>query len=105
VHHLKPLGRQGEIDLAQARDIAPWMRETGNEANLDRIRAYVKDDRNCLCRCFGHESRGGGPPETALVQINTAFETMRDGGNALSAAYYGRQLPRARAIFARLRGQ
>jgi uncharacterized pyridoxal phosphate-containing UPF0001 family protein len=43
--------------------------------------------------------------ETALVQINTAFETMRDGGNALSAAYYGRQLSRARAIVARLRGR
>jgi hypothetical protein len=37
------------------------MRETGNEANLDRIRAYVKDDRNCLCRCFGGEGCGGGP--------------------------------------------
>src|SRR5262249_61751539 len=37
---------------------------------------------------------------TALSQINTAFETMRDGGDARRAAYYERQLPRARAIVA-----
>jgi hypothetical protein len=42
---------------------------------------------------------------TALSQINTAFETMRDGGDARSAAYYEQQLPRARALVARLRGQ
>ena len=43
--------------------------------------------------------------ETALSQINAAFETMRDGGNAPSAAYYEQQLPRARAIVARLGGR
>jgi tetratricopeptide (TPR) repeat protein len=42
--------------------------------------------------------------ETALNQINTAFETMRDGGRP-NAAYYEQQLPRARAIVARLRGR
>src|SRR5262249_47393098 len=43
--------------------------------------------------------------ETALSQINTAFETMRDGGHAADAAYYERQLPRARALVARLGGR
>jgi tetratricopeptide (TPR) repeat protein len=43
--------------------------------------------------------------ETALSQINTAFETMRDGGDAANAAYYEQQLPRARVLVARLRGQ
>jgi hypothetical protein len=43
--------------------------------------------------------------KTALSQINAAFETMRDGGNAPRAAYYEQQLPRARAIVARLRGR
>jgi tetratricopeptide (TPR) repeat protein len=43
--------------------------------------------------------------KTALSQIDAAFETMRDGGNAPRAAYYERQLPRARALVARLRGQ
>jgi hypothetical protein len=43
--------------------------------------------------------------ETALSQINTAFETMRDGGHAPYAADYEQQLPRARALVARLRGK
>ena len=52
------------------------------------------------------ERRGDvGMAETALSQIKVASEIMRDGGNAPSAAYYEQQLPRARAIVARLRGQ
>jgi tetratricopeptide (TPR) repeat protein len=43
--------------------------------------------------------------ETALSRINAAFETMRDGGHAPSAASYERLLPRARALVARLRGR
>jgi tetratricopeptide (TPR) repeat protein len=42
---------------------------------------------------------------TALSQISKAVETMRNGGNAPSAAFYEQQLPRARAIVARLRGR
>jgi hypothetical protein len=66
-------------------------------------------------RSFGNEGvalmllaerrRDAAIAETALSQINTAFETMRDGGHAPNAAYYERQLPRARALVARLRGQ
>jgi hypothetical protein len=41
--------------------------------------------------------------ETALSQINTAFEMMRDGGDAPHASGYERWLPRARAIVAQLR--
>jgi hypothetical protein len=41
--------------------------------------------------------------ETALSQINMAFETLRDGGHAQNAAYYERQLPTARAVVERLR--
>jgi hypothetical protein len=49
--------------------------------------------------------RDAAMAKTALSQINAAIETMRDGGNAPSAAYYEQQLPRARAIVARLRAQ
>ena len=35
--------------------------------------------------------------ETALSQITTAFETMRDGGDARSAEYFESQLPKARS--------
>jgi hypothetical protein len=43
--------------------------------------------------------------ESALDQINTVFETMRDGGHVSHAAIFGQALPMARAIVARLRGQ
>jgi tetratricopeptide (TPR) repeat protein len=43
--------------------------------------------------------------KNALSQINTAFETMRRDGHAPNAAYYEHQLPRARALVARLRGR
>jgi hypothetical protein len=42
--------------------------------------------------------------ETAYDQINIAFETMRDSGDASSAEYYETQLPTALALVARLRG-
>jgi tetratricopeptide (TPR) repeat protein len=52
------------------------------------------------------ERRGdAGMAESALGQINTAFETMRDGGIPHTAAYLEQQLLKARAIVARLRGQ
>jgi len=47
--------------VTYASDIAAWPCEAGDEANLHRVRADANDDRNCLCRCFGRESRGGGP--------------------------------------------
>jgi tetratricopeptide (TPR) repeat protein len=51
--------------------------------------------------------RRGDPAiaETALSQINAAFETMREGGHGPNAAFYEGQLPKARALVARLRGQ
>jgi hypothetical protein len=62
---------------------------------------------------FGHEGvtlmalaerRGDAAmAEAALSQINTAFEAMRDGGEARFAEYYEGQLPKARALVARLR--
>jgi len=83
----------GEALKERTRERVPldWVGSFGNEGIA---LMYLADRR-----------RDASMAETALVQINTAFETMRDGGNALSAAYYGRQLPRARAIVARLRGR
>ena len=44
--------------------------------------------------------------ETALSQINTAFETLRDGGRCAEARrFYERQLPTHAHSSARLRGQ
>ena len=68
-----------------------WARSFGNEG--------------VALMLFAERRRDVAVAEVAVSQINIAFETMRDGGNAPSAAYYGQQLPRARAIVARLRGQ
>ena len=43
--------------------------------------------------------------ETAAAQIETAYETCRDGGQAQWAAFYDAQLPKARAIRDRLKGK
>jgi hypothetical protein len=43
----------------------------------------------------------------AVQQIEVAFATMRHGGNTPAAAYYEKQLPKARSLLDRLtsRGQ
>jgi hypothetical protein len=43
--------------------------------------------------------------ETAAAQIETAYETLRDGGHQQWAAYYEQQLPKAQAIRDRLKGK
>jgi hypothetical protein len=43
--------------------------------------------------------------ETAVNQIDTAFETMRESGPAQNAAEFERMLSNARALVARLRSQ
>jgi hypothetical protein len=43
--------------------------------------------------------------ETAVSQINTAFETMRESGPAQNAAEFELMLSKARAVVARLRGR
>ena len=40
--------------------------------------------------------------QSAVQQIEIAFVTMRDGGNAPAAAYYEERLPKARSLFNRL---
>jgi tetratricopeptide (TPR) repeat protein len=52
------------------------------------------------------ERRGDtGMAETALSQVNTAYDMMRDGGHVPFATFYEQQLSRARAIVVRLRGR
>ena len=46
-----------------------------------------------------------GRAETAVGQIETACETLRDGGQAPWAAYFEAKLPEAQAIRDRLKGQ
>ncbi len=50
-------------------------------------------------------TKNGPLAETALRQIQTALETLRDGGQQQWAAYYEAQLPEAQAIRDRLKGK
>jgi hypothetical protein len=47
----------------------------------------------------------GALAETAFQQIQTAFDTTRDGAQAPWATYYKAQLPKAEAIRDRLKGK
>jgi len=82
------------------------------EAQKELTRERVPLD---WARCFGMqgvvliklaERRGDASlAETGLSQINAAFETLRDGGHAAHVGFYERQLAKARATVARLRGE
>ena len=75
--------------------------QTRERVPLDWARSFGTEG---VALMFLAERRGDAAmAEPALSQINKAFETMRDGGHAPNAAYYEQQLPRARAILARLR--
>jgi hypothetical protein len=45
---------------------------------------------------FAERTKDVALAQAALSQINLAFETMRDSGNAPDAAYYEGELPKAR---------
>jgi tetratricopeptide (TPR) repeat protein len=104
---LSRLGERGSGTVKLEEALAAY-REALKEWTRERVPLY-------WATSFGNEGivllllaqrRGDAAmAETALSQINTAFETMRDGGDARSAAFYEERLPIARAIVARLRGQ
>jgi hypothetical protein len=72
------------------RDRVPldWAMSTGNQG----VALMVLAER------LGDATRA----QSAVQQIETAFVTMQDGGNAPAAAYYEAELPKAQALFDRL---
>ena len=72
------------------RDRVPlyWAMSTGNQGVVLMLLAERRDDLT--------------KARSAVQQIEVAFVTMRDGGNAPAAAYYEAQLPKARALLDRL---
>jgi hypothetical protein len=62
-------------------------------------------DEGTALMLLAERRRDAAMAKNALSRINTAFETMRDGGDALKAAFYEEKLHRARAIVARLGGR
>ncbi len=72
----------------RARVPLEWAKGTGNQGVALMLLA---------------ERRGDGEMAKLVVQqIEAAFTTSRDGGDAPSAAYYEAQLPKARALAQKL---
>ena len=98
-------GRQ--TDTAKLEEAVVAFREARKEATRERAplewaRSYGDEG---VALVLIAERRGNVTmAATALSQITTAFQIMRDGGHRM-AAYYEQQLPRARALVARLGGQ
>jgi hypothetical protein len=104
------LARLGEREAGTAKleEAVAVQREALKERTRERVPLQwaTSIGREGFALMLLAERRGDAlMAETALSQINEAFETMRDGGNTPGAAYYERQLSRARALVARLRGQ
>jgi len=82
------------------------------EALKERTRERVPLDwaaslgaQGMVLTIIAERRRDAGMAKRALDQINTAFVTMRDGGNAQLAATFEQALPKARDLVARLGGQ
>ena len=104
---LAALGRR-ENGTGKLEEAAVAFREALKERTRDRVPldwARSFGNEGVALMLLAERRKDAAMAEAALSQINTAFETMRDGGLASNAAYYERQLPRARALAARLRGQ
>jgi hypothetical protein len=85
------LGRANRAALEERRRdrvLLDWAMSTGNQG----IALLLLAER------LGDSTRA----QSAVENIEVALVTMRDGGNAPSAAYYEAQLPKARALFNRL---
>ncbi len=80
--------REDLKEYTRARVPLKWAMSTGNQGDALMRIAERRDDM--------------GMAKLALQQIEAAFTTLRDGGNAPSAAYYERQLTKARAFVQRL---
>ena len=96
------LQRLGERESGTARleEAVAAYREALKEWTRERVPlqwATSFGNEGIALMLLAERRRDAAMAETALSQINTAFETMRDGGDAPSAEYYEQQLPRARA--------
>ena len=104
---LQALGAR-ESGTARLEESVASHREALRERTRERVPldwAFSFGNEGVALMLLAERRRDAAMAKTALSQINAAFETMRDGGNAPNAAYYEQQLPKARALVARLRGQ
>jgi tetratricopeptide (TPR) repeat protein len=95
-------GGTARLEEAAAAHRAALGEYTRERVPLDWARSFGSE--GVALMLLAERRRDAAMAKTALDQINTAFETMRDGGHAPNAAFYEQQLLRARDLVARLRG-
>jgi hypothetical protein len=101
---LQALGER-ESGTAKLEEAVATYREPLTERTRERVPldwAKTLGNQGVTMMYLSERRRDAAMAETAYHQINTAFETMRDGGDASSAANYERHLPKARALVERL---
>ena len=80
----RPSYREALQERTRARAPLQWAKSTGNQGVAMMLLAKRRGDAKMS--------------KLAVRQIEAAFMTSRDGGDAYSAAYYEAQLPEARAL-------
>ena len=104
---LQALGER-ESDTARLEEAVTAYRDALKERTRERVPlrwAASLGNEGVVLMLLAERREDVAMAETALSQITTAFETVRDGGDARSAEYYESQLPKARIVVARLRGR
>jgi tetratricopeptide (TPR) repeat protein len=104
---LRALGER-ESGTAKLEEAVAAYREALKERTRERVPldwAVTFGNQGVALMYLAERSGDAAMAELAHDQINTAFETMRDGGDASSAVDLERHLPKARDLVTRLRGQ
>jgi hypothetical protein len=104
--HLRLAGRGGAPGKSEETAVA--FREALKERTRERVPldwATSLGAQGFALMTIAERHQDAGMAERALVQVNTAFEMLRDGGNMQGAAMFEQKLPVARDLVARLRGR
>ena len=104
---LRALGER-ERGTARLEEAITAYRAALEEWTRDRVPlqwAMSTGNQGVALMLLGERLGDGAKARTAVQQIEVAFVTTRDGGNAPAAAYYETQLPKARALVDRLTGR
>jgi len=103
---LQKLGAR-ESGTAHLEEAVAAYRAALDESTRDRVPldwAMTTGNQGVALMLLAERLSDATRARSAVQQIEVAFVTMRDGGNAPVAAYYEAQLPAARALLARLTG-
>jgi hypothetical protein len=97
-----------ECGTARLAEAVAAYRAALDERTRERVPlqwAATTSDQGVAMMQIAERTNDGALAETAVAQIETAYATLRDGGQAPGAAYFQAQLAKAQAIRDRLKGR